>query len=162
LYVDRKTKQEFVLSSGRQLVQRMVWRVLHRDDVTSIDAGEGMTSRMDPKSLEAMLVTPLDHVLGGERGRNSPYISTTKAEDGQITNYDGIPFQQAHGHVKIDLLLISPSEIIDVSNTKIQQKWGFSEDPDGHRAITDANRTHEVLVTGKIPAAAIVGNIRKQ
>jgi hypothetical protein len=159
LYVNHKTKEELVRSSGGQLVQRMVWRVLHADDVTTINAGQGMKSRMDPDDPNAIPVTPLDHVLGGDRGRNSPYISTTKAKDGNITNYDNKPFEPTHGRVQIDLLLISPSLIVDVSNAEIQAKWGFSADPFGARAIFDAVRTREVLVRGKIPAEAIVGGI---
>lgn len=169
LYVNHKTGEELVLSSGRQLVQRKVWRVLHADDVASIGDSKGMKARMDPNDPKAVLVTPLDHVLGGANeekdappgtdppgARISPYISTTKAEDGKITNYNNKPFKPTHGRVRIDLLLISPSQIFDVSNEVIQQRWGFGNHP---RAIEDANRTQEVLVKGTIPPGAIDGDI---
>ena len=93
----------------------------------------------------------------------SPYISTTKLDGGEIENPHGDMLGGEHGTVRIDLLLISPKKILDLTTLHGQTTWDLSNPTFKHgakattsrQALEDVVRTQEVLIKGEIPYKAI-------
>jgi hypothetical protein len=87
----------------------------------------------------------------------SPYISSSKVEDGNITNPHGEDLGGEPGRVRIDLLQISPKKIFDLTTKKGQERWELShpETPAMRQVLEDVIRTQEVLIKGEIPYDAI-------
>jgi hypothetical protein len=94
------------------------------------------------------------HVKGT---KPSPYISSSKVEDGDIANPHGEALGGEHGRVRIDLLQISPKKIFDMTTKKGQDRWEFSHptSPAMRQVIEDVIRTQEVLIKGEIPYDAV-------
>jgi len=93
----------------------------------------------------------------------SSYISTTKLDGGEIENPHGDMLGGEHGTVRIDLLLISPKKILDLTTRHGQNTWNLSnpsfkkgaQATTSRQALEDVVRTQEVLIKGEIPHEAV-------
>jgi hypothetical protein len=160
---------EYVKDQIGQYVPRQIVRAITDEDEHLIKVGQGILSKNDPDYLKKFPFRgkkpvpardPRGHAMGGKL---SPYISTTKQQDGEIALPDGTPFHSrgdGTGKVRIDLAYVSPANIHDVSTRRGQDFWNFSNPSPTSgaavQALKDVVRTSEVLIRGRIPGRAIL------
>jgi len=167
VYMNKRTATEYVKDQVGQYVPRKIVRAITDEDEHFIKIGKGILPKSDPDYLkkfpfegrEKAARDPHAHAVGGKL---SPYISTTKQQDGEITNPHGEKFDgrgDGAGKVRIDLAYIAPKNIHDLSTRQGQDFWNFSHPAVGTaamQALKDVVRTSEVLVRGTIPGKAIL------
>jgi hypothetical protein len=144
---------EYVRDQLRQYVPRRVAR-----NISEGDSGTYNKEGLIPTG-EGANVSPSGHAIGVA---HSPFISTTKIPDAYITDPKGLIWGTAkgkkdYGTVEIDLAYINADYIIDLTTKKAHARWNFNKPGTKilQQALEDVNRTQEVLVRGRIPAAAV-------
>ncbi|MER6996217.1 DUF4157 domain-containing protein [Streptomyces sp. NPDC000410] len=144
---------EYVRDKLGNKVPRKVTRNMSADDLKTWNR-QGINPR-DPDGNVAVWL----HVAGAT---DSPFISTTKVQSGDITNPDGDLFGEGdgfayHGTITIDLSYVSPSNIYDLTRAGGQNEWnlGAPNSRIRQQALRDVVRTQEVLIKGAVPKAAI-------
>ena len=166
VYTNKRTGTEYVKDQIGQYVPRKIVRAITAQDDYFIHIGEGILPKNDPayqkrfpfKKREGAADHPTKHAQGAKL---SPYISTTKQQDGEIANPHGVPFDTAGDgahRVRIDLAHVAPKNIHDVSTRPGQDFWNFSNPRTDKtmQALKDVVRTSEVMVRGRIPGDAII------
>ena len=157
LWENRASSGEFVDAQGNLKVPRIIQRYLSAADMASINVATGQaTGPLSPRGPGARL-SPFQHVIN-ERAP-SPFISATTLMGPEMFNRTtGQPFN-VNGRVRIDLLYISPSNLLDLSTPAGQNAHGFFGGAPGtppQNALLDVRHTREVLIRGRIPREAII------
>ncbi|MFE7167632.1 hypothetical protein [Streptomyces sp. NPDC057616] len=144
---------EYVRDQKGQYVPRKVTRNMSADDLKNYK-GNGISARKKGANI-----APWQHVTGA---KNSPFISTTKMRNGDITDPNGLKWSTArgfqfYGTIEIDLAHINPDYILDLTTRAGQQEWNLKAPGKTimQQALRDVVRTQEVLVRGGIPKEAI-------
>jgi hypothetical protein len=140
---------QYVHDSAGQYVPRTLTRNISEDDRKALKRKRSIMPTGPKTKLEIW-----KHVKGD---KPSPYISSTKIEDGSITNPQDEALGGEHGRVRIDLLKISSKKIFDLTTKKGQDRWELSNPTSSvkRQVLEDVIRTQEVLVKGEIPYDAI-------
>ena len=147
-FKNRVTSEIYVHDNKKQYVQRYLIRNISDADVKSMRS-KGTIEPTGPRHR----TTIQQHVMGV---KPSPYISATKAPEGQIINEKGETFNSGE-RVRIDLCHISSKNLFDLSTRVGQDEWGLS-DPKSEKAeqaLKDVIRTQEVLIKQTIPPQAL-------
>ncbi|MER7202317.1 hypothetical protein [Streptomyces sp. NPDC000188] len=144
---------QYVRDQKGQYVPRRVTRNMSAEDLKNYK-DSGISARKKGANI-----APWQHVAGA---KNSPFISTTKMSEGNITDPNGLKWSTAagfefYGTIEIDLAHINPDYILDLTTRKGQQEWNLKAPGKTIRqqALRDVVRTQEVLVRGGIPKEAI-------
>ncbi|MFE9822853.1 DUF4157 domain-containing protein [Streptomyces sp. NPDC005791] len=144
---------QYVRDQKGQYVPRRVTRNMSEADLASYKE-HGISARKKGANI-----APWQHVTGV---KNSPFISTTKIDGGNITDPKGLKWSTAegfafYGTIEIDLAHINPDYILDLTTRKGQREWNLTTPGKKimQQALRDVVRTQEVLVRGTIPKAAI-------
>ncbi len=167
VYQNKRTGKDYVKDACGQYVIRFVVRAITGEDKHFIYHGKGQDQGVLPKNdptyqkkfpnkdRKPRARIPLEHAMGAPL---SPYISTTKQEDGDITDSHGNPFDKGRGKIRIDLSYIEPKKIYDTSQRQGQDFWAFSKlgKDIKRQALKDVVRTSEIMIRGRIPPGAIV------
>jgi hypothetical protein len=95
------------------------------------------------------------HVLNERLASN--FVSATTVADANITNRITGRHFNTLGHIKIDLLYISPQRIFDISTHAGAVRWGLYNPGVSQQGYLDALHTREVLIQSGIPGEAIDG-----
>ncbi|HEU4727812.1 MAG TPA: hypothetical protein VFT22_07990, partial [Kofleriaceae bacterium] len=142
-------RHEYVQDSAGQYVPRLLTRNVSEEDRKALRKKRSMMPTGPKTKLDIW-----KHVKGD---KPSPYISTTKMDDGNITNPQDEALGGEHGRVRIDLLHISPKKVFDLSTRKGQDRWELSNPTSSvkRQVLEDVIRTQEVLIKGEIPYDAI-------
>jgi hypothetical protein len=167
IFTNKRTGTQYVKDQIGQYVPRQIVRAITGEDEHFIKMGAGILPKSDPVYLAKFPFGKRQKsardLLGHAEGAPlSPYISTTKQQDGEIRNPKGEKFDQrgdGTGKVRIDLAYIAPKNIHDVSTRQGQDFWNFNNPAAGTaalQALKDVVRTSEVLIRGTIPGKAII------
>jgi hypothetical protein len=148
-------KKQYVHDSAGQYVPRILTRNISAQDKKALRQRRGIEPTANRRNLE-----PKEHVMGF---KPSPYVSTTKLDGEEVENPHGDMLGGEHGTVRIDLLLLSPKKILDLSTRHGQNTWDLSNPTfkkgakatTSRQALEDVVRTQEVLIKGEIPYEAI-------
>lgn len=140
---------QYVHDSAEQYVPRILTRNISEEDRKALRKKRSIMPTGPKTKLDIW-----KHVKGD---KPSPYISTTKIEDGSITNPQEEALGGEHGRVRIDLFQISPKKIFDLTTKKGQDRWELSNPTSSvkRQVLEDVIRTQEVLIKGEIPYDAI-------
>ena len=146
--------REYVTDSSGEKVPRYVYRSISKVDAKNLAKKDGYIEARNPGAN----TSPFAHSSGAEI---TPWISTTSI-NGEIYNPKGDTFNK-YGKVKIDLLGIDPSNIVNLSTKQGRINNNFppltmetrDELSPGMQATRDAIRTQEILIKDRIPGNLI-------
>ena len=151
-----------MLTRDGTYVQRFVYRAVSPSDRRRLGndprvrGGEPSMPDLTPRSPTAprsISNAIAAHVLNETLPSN--FVSTTTVSEANISNrITGEQFNTL-GYVKVDLLYISPSRIVDISTRAGANRWGLERPTVNRQGFLDALHTREVLISGGIAGEAI-------